>query len=281
MARVSQDKFLFRLSRLGELTLVVTRQPQESKILGGEVYSFEQLIDASQQIPSQLTSHQELPEKPEGLRLISARIPWGSKEIVEKLESIGFRQVELTMHPTIELESLAFSSKASHSQIAIQEVGGANVEGVAEKAAQLFSHTRWHRDTNLGSELANKRILEWVLDSPNHPNKVLLEAFDLSSTTPIGFFLIRRDQDRRSFWELTALYREFWGQGLSHQMWKSFLNFEAESKASFISTNFNAANLPLYSLYEKLGFRLGEPSIALHLFQESGAQIGLEGRVAK
>lgn len=281
MAQVSQDKYLFRPSSLAELSLVVTRQPQESKILGGEVYSFEQLIDVSKKFPSRFTALQQLPEKPAGSRLISARIPWGQIEIVDKLESIGFRQVELTMHPTIDLESLALSSEASNSQILIQRIDGTDVEGVAGKAFQLFKHTRWHRDINLGPELANKRILEWVLDSAGHPNKFLLEAVDLSSATPIGFFLIRRDQDRRSFWELTALYREFWGQGLSRKMWKAFLAFEAESRTSFITTNFNAANLPLYSLYETLGFRLSEPSIALHMFQESGTLVRDEGRLAK
>ena len=259
----------------------MTRQPQESKILGGEVYSFEQLIDVSKKFPSRFTALQQLPEKPAGSRLISARIPWGQIEIVDKLESIGFRQVELTMHPTIDLESLALSSEASNSQILIQRIDGTDVEGVAGKAFQLFKHTRWHRDINLGPELANKRIMEWVLDSAGHPNKFLLEAVDLSSATPIGFFLIRRDQDRRSFWELTALYREFWGQGLSRKMWKAFLAFEAESRTSFITTNFNAANLPLYSLYETLGFRLSEPSIALHMFQESGTLVRDEGRLAK
>ena len=205
-------------------------------------------------------------------RLISVRIPAGHSKAVFALESLGFRQMELTMHPHLDTERLVErQSIEDYSHITVSQVPPNEVERVAVRATNLFSHTRWHNDPNISNSLANRRIAAWIRDSKNHSSKMLLQAIDRRYETALGFFLVRRDEKNNSFWELTAMFEEHRGKGLAIQVWNAFLQFELKSGTRHISTNFNAVNLPLYSLYSKLGFRLLEPSIALHLFSDPEA----------
>jgi len=193
-------------------------------------------------------------------------LPWSRSDLINGVESLGFRFVELTMRPEINLstESNIGLERPPKIKVLLKEVSKSRVDAVAERAASLFSLTRWHRDPNLGPELAARRLARWVCDSVNHESKVLIEALDAGSMQPLGFFLIRRDESGASFWELTAIYREFQGRGLALPVWQEFLRFELDCGTSYVSTNFNAVNLGLYSLYRDAGFSLGEPSVALH-----------------
>lgn len=176
------------------------------------------------------------------------------------------------MHPHLDTERLVErQSFEDYRHITVSQVPPNDVESVAVRASNPFSHTRWHSDPNIPNRLANRRIAAWIRDSKNHSSKMLLQAVDMRQDTALGFFLVRRDEKNNSFWELTAMFEEHRGKGLAIQVWRALLQFEIESGTRHISTNFNAINLPLYSLFGKLGSRLLEPSIAMHLFSDPEA----------
>lgn len=263
---------LLKEPSLGEIALVLVRQNEESCLFGGEVLSMQGMLSNVDGNSQDTEFLERVKLDSVNRRLISVRIPAGHTKTVFALESLGFRHMELTMHPHLKMERLVESQSFEDcSHIIVSQVPPSEVESVAARASNLFSHTRWHSDPNISNHLANRRIAAWIRDSKNHSSKVLLQATDRRYETPLGFFLVRRDEKNNSFWELTAMFEEHRGKGLAIQVWKAFLQFELESGTRQVSTNFNAVNLPLYSLYGKLGFRLLEPSIALHLFSDPEA----------
>lgn len=193
--------------------------------------------------------------------VLTCRVPADSFRLIDSLESIGFRHMETTLHPRLDVDSAVTAKRQS---IEIHRATESDSQGLLQIAAESFKVTRFHRDPSIENGRADSRFANWVEDSILGGQKEVF-VFRVTEAEGIaGFFVVRR-VGAESFWELTAISSDFRGRGLSRPIWEAFIQFERERGVAVIRSNISAENLRVVTLYPRLGFSYESVSQVLHL----------------
>jgi RimJ/RimL family protein N-acetyltransferase len=193
--------------------------------------------------------------------VLTCRVPADSFRLIDSLESIGFRHMETTLHPRLEVDAAAATNQPS---IDISLATESDSQDLLQIAAESFKVTRFHRDPLIDNGRADSRFSHWVNNALVSGQQEVF-AFRVTGASGIaGFFVVRR-HGPESFWELTAISSDFRGKGLSRLIWEAFIQFERERGVKVIRSNISAENLRVVTLYPRLGFSYESVSQVLHL----------------
>jgi ribosomal protein S18 acetylase RimI-like enzyme len=192
--------------------------------------------------------------------LISARLDSNKEAEINLLQEIGFRFMELSLHP--ELNGLQ-SQELPPTGLEIVTGNGINLDELIEIAESSFQVSRFHRDPFVPKGFADKRFGHWVRDAAESDQRTILQIQNVSGAI-LGFFVTRMDAATHSYWELTALSPRFQGKSLGKAAWNAVLKREQQLGVDTVRTTISAENLRVVGLYPRLGFRFSGSSVVLH-----------------
>lgn len=233
----------------------------DSCVLGSSVMQVKKIevrnaLDSLQQL-KQLIS--ELTEQ--SVALISCRLPHTSIQESMVLEGVGFKFIEMVLHPF--LNTLSVKEVYSENAIVVKEAQNDELADLAKIAEVAFSNDRFNIDFRIPIKSSGIRYKNWVLSCSDHPKQ---KAYKFSKDNNIiGFFIIEEDIDeRKAYWHLTAIAPQFHGQGLGTKCWKSMLADHQSRNISEVLTTISARNTTVLNLYSKLNFRFKNPEMTFH-----------------
>lgn len=194
----------------------------------------------------------------QNVSLISCRL--GIDSLVESmwLEDLGFRFVEMILHPSLEMHN---TINTSDNEIAALPVRDEELDSIAEIARNAFQNERFHVDHRIDSEVANQRYANWVINAHNDPSQKLIKLVKQGVT--IGFF-IYAEQAQKIDWLLTAIAPHMQGKGLGFKAWQRMLAFHQQAGFNHVITSITVKNVAVMNLYRKLGFSFSEPEMTFH-----------------
>ena len=175
------------------------------------------------------------------------------------LEKQGFRFIELSYQPVLtNLQNLTFNG--SEIQIAIADDNDQPL--LANAAATIFHHERFHMDPHINSNLANHRYRIWLENGFKLPQQTVLKC--MLNAQIIGFFVIEYPQPNHCFWSLVGLLPNYQGQGLGKKVWQAMLHWHQTAGVEQVSTSISSHNVAVFNLYVALGFRFPMPYTTFH-----------------
>jgi ribosomal protein S18 acetylase RimI-like enzyme len=195
----------------------------------------------------------------ERIALCSCRVP--AERVADSifLEERGFRCIELNYLPRLEqLQSCSLPEDSLRVTAATPQ----DREPLADMAAQVFRHGRFHQDPRIDPALGDRRYRAWMWNAFERPTQRVLKC--LEGDAIVGFFVIESPQPGNCFWSLTGLAPGLQGRGLGKRVWQAMLRHHQSEGADTVSTSISSHNVPVFNLYVTLGFRFPAPSVTLH-----------------
>jgi RimJ/RimL family protein N-acetyltransferase len=258
-------KFDYLLHRLetGALSLAYFHVPWDSDIFGFPVAQISEMrvldpgIARSDLVPFQAWLDQE------SIHLASCRLPHDRLHESMLLEQIGFRFVEMVLHPHLaDLQAYPCAPQ----NLSVELADSADLPAIEAIAANAFGHERFHADPRLDRRLADHRYLVWVRNSHGHPTQRLYKISD--GPDLVAFFVTENKPDGCCYWHLTAISPAFQGRGYGKRVWREMLHHHQREGMARIATTIAARNTPVLNLYASLGFRFQPPEITLHWLRD-------------
>jgi ribosomal protein S18 acetylase RimI-like enzyme len=195
----------------------------------------------------------------ERIALCSCRVP--AQHVADSifLEERGFRCIELNYLPR--LERLQTRSLPQDT-LRVASATPQDREVLADMAAQVFRHGRFHQDPRLDPALGDRRYRAWLWNAFERPAQRVLKC--LQDETTVAFFVVESPQPGQCFWSLTGLAPGLQGRGLGKRVWQTMLRYHQTGGADTVSTSISSHNVAVFNLYVALGFRFPAPSVTLH-----------------
>jgi ribosomal protein S18 acetylase RimI-like enzyme len=194
----------------------------------------------------------------EGIALCSCRVP--AERVADSifLEERGFRTIELNYTPRLEqLQSRSLPQDTLQVATATTQ----DREQLADMAAQVFRHGRFHQDPRIDPALGDRRYRAWMWNAFERPTQRVLKC--LLDGAVAGFFVVETPQAGHTFWSLTGLAPGLQGRGLGKRVWQAMLRHHQAEGEQTVSTSISSHNVPVFNLYVALGFRFPAPSVTL------------------
>lgn len=259
-------KFDYQLQHLAGdfLTLAYFHVPWDSEIFGFPVAQIAEIrvndsVKAAAELQPFLTWLWQ-----EGIRLASCRLPFDRLRESMLLEQVGFRFVEMAIHPHLpQLQAYPCCDQG----LQVERTTDADIPGIEAIASQVFGYERYHADPRLERALADERYRRWANNSHDHPCQRLYKICDGDNL--VAFFVTENKPDGLCYWHLTAVVPPFQGRGYGKRVWQQMLYLHQREGVERISTTIAGGNVPVLNLYAKLGFRFQKPDITLHWLRES------------
>jgi RimJ/RimL family protein N-acetyltransferase len=245
------------------LSLAYFKVPWDSDIFGFPVAQISKISVANpRQAFHDLTPFQNWMEQ-EHIQLASSRLPHDHLRESMLLEKIGFRFVEMVLHPHLtDLQAFVCSPQGLDVVLADAD----DMVLIEEIAAHAFGHERFHADPRLSRDLANHRYSIWVRNSYSHSTQQLYKICD--GPDLVAFFVTEDRPDGECYWHLTAIAPAFQGRGYGKRVWREMLYFHQQHGMQSIVTTIAARNTPVLNLYASLGFRFQPPEFTLHWLRD-------------
>jgi ribosomal protein S18 acetylase RimI-like enzyme len=193
------------------------------------------------------------------IELCSCRI--GHDCLVESLflQEHDFRFIELNYHPVFNgLQRQQISGDAIEVAIAEED----DKEPLAQMAARIFQHGRFHQDISLGPVIGSERYKIWLVNSFSHPDQIVYKC--LIDEEIVGFFVTEHSVNKHCDWVLVGLAPGFEGRGIGTRVWKAMMHFHQAEGMESIATSISSHNTAVLNLYVKLGFRFPKPQVTFH-----------------
>lgn len=197
--------------------------------------------------------------------LVSCRIDHHRIRESIALEQRGFRFIETTFEPTIDLSSFAQDPRMP---IGIELAGPDDVDAIASIANTAFTTGRFLVDPRLDPALSGARYAEWVRSSSANPSHEVLKG--TVNGELIGFFIGERDADRGMYWHLTAVAPEWQGRGYGAALWRAMLLRHRAEGVATVRTTISGHNLAVLNLYARLGFAFQRARMTFHWLRVDG-----------
>lgn len=204
------------------------------------------------------TAHFQAWLQEHGIGLVSVRLGHECLRESMVLESMGFRFIEMVLHPTINLLQSTYYPDDTLSISFAQAEDLPSIQGIAQSA---FGYERLHVDPRIDASKGNIRYGNWVLSALNHPRQRLLKITD--GNRLLAFFVIEVD-GKNVYWHLTAVSPDLHGQGYGYRVWLAMLKFHRLLGCNYVSTTISARNTPVLNLYSKLNFKMAPPEMTFH-----------------
>jgi len=259
-------KFDYPLHRLetGALSLAYFHVPWDSEIFGFPVAQIAEMRVSNPVLArTDLAPFQAWLEQ-EAIQLASCRLPHDGLRESILLEQVGFRFVEMVLHPHL-ADLQAFPCSPQGLDVTLAD--SADLPAIEAIATQAFGYERFHADPRLDRSLADRRYLVWVHNSHEHPTQRLYKICDGADL--VGFFVTENKPDVLCYWHLTAISPAFQGRGYGKRVWREMLHFHQQEGMTQIGTTIAARNTPVLNLYASLGFRFQPPEMTLHWLRDA------------
>lgn len=178
--------------------------------------------------------------------------------LVTRLQDLGFRVVDTAL--TFELDRLAGCStdgvRFSEEQ---------DRDRVVDIAAHAFVYSRFHLDTMIPNQLADRVKAEWVANYFNGARGDAMVVADRGGAVA-GFLLLLRGREGSMIIDLIAVDAKHVRRGLARAMvaYAATHGFGDGHAPTSIRVGTQAANTSSVRLYEDLGFRLCCAQYVLH-----------------
>jgi ribosomal protein S18 acetylase RimI-like enzyme len=192
-------------------------------------------------------------------RLVCCRLPHGRLREAGWLESRRFRFIEMIYRPR--LDALQ-AWRASAGAVVVSQATAADLPSIEAIAASAFTTGRFLLDPRLDPGLSGKRYRQWVRNSFDDPRHQVLKA-EVDGAL-VGFFVVEERADTTAYWHLTAIAPLQQGRGLGKAVWQAMLERHRRAGLLAVETTVSAHNLPVLSLYGRLGFRYAAAEMTFH-----------------
>jgi len=195
----------------------------------------------------------------QNIELCSCRL--NHDRLVESLflQEHGFRFIEINYRPEFHgLQQQRFSDESVEIEVAKAD----DQVCLAQMAAEIFKHGRFHQDISLGSTIGNERYKTWLINSFSHPSQVVYKC--LIGREIAGFFVTEYSANKQCNWILIGLAPGFQGRGFGTRVWKAMMRFHQAEGMESIVTSITSHNTAVFNLYVKLGFRFPAPQVTFH-----------------
>lgn len=241
------------------LFIQCTMAPWDTDIFGFPVAQFQtiQLLDTKQAVAEYKVVAAWLDEMRVGIA--SCRLPHDQLRESMFLEGQCFRFIEMVLHPR--LDRLA-QRELTEDTLVITKAEEADLAAIESIAERVFGYERYHIDYRLDPRLADQRYSRWVRNSFVHPKQRLLKIMDGAHL--IAFFIVEINDEGGAYWHLTAVAREWQGQGYGRRVWQAMLRHHRNEGVEYVSTTISARNIPVLNLYARLGFSFLPPEMTFH-----------------
>jgi RimJ/RimL family protein N-acetyltransferase len=192
------------------------------------------------------------------IALCTCRLPAARVAESMFLEHRGFRFVELNYTPQLDgLQTLAFGDQG----VGVARADSGDRDALADMAAKVFSHGRWHQDPRVGAALGNQRYRAWMENAFAHAGQTVLKC--LLDAQVVGFFVVESRAAQHRHWSLNGLAPGLQGRGLGKRVWRAMLQWHRDEGVDTVTTSISSHNVPAFNLYVGLGFRFPPPSMTL------------------
>ena len=156
------------------LNLEIKPLPWDEKVLGSGVIQFEKLVvrhteQATQRLQSIM---QEMADKKVGF--ISCRLPHNAIQESMILEGLGFKFIEVVLHPFINLAS--HRTDRSCNSIKIEEAKPDELKKLSEIVEIAFDDDRFSVDLRIPRNCSGTRYKNWVLSSEKNSKQNSLNS---------------------------------------------------------------------------------------------------------
>ena len=233
----------------------------DTKVLQNNVVQFQKF-----KVRNEYKALSELKEvmrklKDDGVALTCCRLPHDSVRESIIIECVGFKFIEMVIHPFIDLFSIEeFSVDKS---IKIEEAESSDLEELSLIAEVAFKDDRFTIDPRIPSRIAGERYRNWVLSCDDHPTQRAYKFSQKGKT--LGFFIIEEDEQiKKAYWHLTAISPQYQGLGFGTRCWQAMLDFHRKRGMQEVSTTISTRNVSVLNLYSKLNFRFKAPQSTFH-----------------
>lgn len=193
-----------------------------------------------------------------GIQLCSCRAPANRISDSMFLQADGFRFIELNYLPRLaDLQSRQYEPQGIEIAPAVES----DREALADMAAQVFRHGRFHDDPRIDPALGDKRYRVWMTNAFSRPAQSVLKC--VRDGRIVAFFVVERPEPKHCFWSLVGLAPGLQGQGLGKRVWNAMLRYHRDAGVETVSTSISSLNVVVFNLYVSLGFRFPTPTITL------------------
>jgi ribosomal protein S18 acetylase RimI-like enzyme len=195
----------------------------------------------------------------QAIQLASCRLPHDRLRESMVLEEMGFRFVEMVLHPHLaNLQSRSWEDQG----LKVRAAEAADLPELEEIAAHAFGYERFHVDPRLDPKLADLRYRVWVRNSLGYERQQLYKICEDQKV--VAFFVTESKPGGSCYWHLTAVSPVFQGRGYGKKVWRTMLRHHQSEGATEVGTTIAARNSPVLSLYSSLDFRFRPPEMTLH-----------------
>jgi RimJ/RimL family protein N-acetyltransferase len=195
-----------------------------------------------------------------------AKVPSGSVQLVHDLETAGFRFIETQFEISVDLNQPTLISRAVESLMekinCYPLTTESQVQALSNRiTAEMFAVDRVSIDPELGLELGAQRYRNWILDEFKSEKAFIYEL--RLGQTAIGFFVLRKLDEKVLFATLAGLYSEYKNKGLGLSIVFKPIQWAKENGYSRIKTRNSSNNSDSFKIHLSCGYRLENMSYLL------------------
>jgi ribosomal protein S18 acetylase RimI-like enzyme len=195
----------------------------------------------------------------EAIQLCACRVQTGTLVESMFLEAQGFRFVELNYLPRLaELQARTAPETSTSLKIDIVDAEHSDQDELADMAAQVLRHGRFHQDPRIDPALGDKRYRAWMTNAFTRPSQRVLKC--MLDGEIAAFFVVEFPAKDHCFWSLVGLAPGREGKGLGKRVWNAMLAYHRSRGIDVVSTSISSHNVPVFNLYVSLGFRFPAPT---------------------
>ncbi|WP_107839171.1 GNAT family N-acetyltransferase [Metasolibacillus meyeri] len=177
---------------------------------------------------------------------IVAKVPKCKIELLHELEEFGFRFVETQMEMAMNLRKLNKSLQLTMKKVdklKFEIVN--NIEHLERVLAQidedLFVTDRISLDPLLGNKIAHKRYINWIRDSFDREDTLIIEVLDKEDR--VGFFYFTEKDNQIIQAVLASVYKTFRRRGVGLEFLQQALYWLVEMGYTKATTKVSSNNL--------------------------------------
>lgn len=178
---------------------------------------------------------------------------------IQEANSAGFYYIETSIEPYIETDTWE-RSRFADSIIETNRATDEDKAELIEIAQSMFKDLRFNLDRSINNDLANYRYSKWLNNLYENNHDIQLIKMDGKI---IGFMAINHKEEQ-SVWILAGIREGYHGQGLGLTLYSSALDYCINKGVKYIISGFSVSNIPVFSVYCKLGFKFKNPTVVLH-----------------
>lgn len=191
-----------------------------------------------------------------GAGLCWARIDATDTAAASGIAAAGFERIETYLSFTHDLKS-PLPPRPPHLRTAV----AADAEAVRRIGSGSFRYSRFHMDTKIPKEAADRSRAEWVVNGlRGRADEVLVADMDGKVA---GFVVCKSSGEKISVLDLIAVDPAFQGRGIGYDLTLGFLH-HAKSRGRTAQVGTQDINTPSIKLYEKAGFKQANKTITFH-----------------